>query len=500
MLSNNSEFVNDHDVNNQLITEETQSPVKALTPPEGEPQPSLEESDIVDGKRIEFATELDKSRYYSYKREFEGYGLVSYGSRTVVVKPGESDGRTVFRFVQVRDFHEFHKPDAYNIIEENARGIKNVCRKRFSEVWQASQDLCRRYHQVEFNLGPDFNEPGVYNLWRGMIEAKNGNVDPFLNHLKNLIVDESGKGNEVRYVVNLMAWVLQNMNVTPEVLLLFIGGQGDGKSTITQIFRRIFPANVITTDDLEKYLKWNSASANCKVVGLEEAFSTGNYLIQNQVKNMVSNTHRLMEAKGQDPYEISNKVFYIGTSNSDRPFSIDEDDRRTAVIATKKAGDRAYFNEFYRWLDNGGAPAILDYLLKVDLTGYDRKAIPNTRARALLKVNSLPSVEKFVLNLLSNLYDSSMNIVDWDRELRLDREPLYEIYRASTNRNAYDYRSFSTRMAKIFDFPKNWADSWRTKSTNCKAATSFYRIDPLTQSREKFAKFMNSTVEDIFNN
>jgi hypothetical protein len=499
MLSNNINVVNDNDLNNQIPAPANKPTHKPYTAPQGEPQPPLQESDIIDGKPLEFATELDKARYYSYKKEFESYGLVSLRSKTCVVKPSISDGRTVFDFCQVRDFHDFHRPDTYYVLEENARGDKEPRRKRFSEVWHDSQDLCNRFNQVEFNLDPNFKNPNVYNLWRGMIEPKKGNVQPFLAHLRNLIVDESGKGTEYTFVLKLMAWVLQNPNVTPEVLLLFIGGQGDGKSTITQIFRRFFPSNVMTTDNLEKYLKWNSASANCKVVGLEEAFSTGNYLVQNMLKNMVTNTHRLMEAKGKDPFEISNKVFYIGTSNSERPFSIDEDDRRTAVIATKRAGNRDYFNKFYQWLDNEGAPVILEYLLKLDLKTFDRKDIPNTRARALLKVNSLPSVEKFVLNLLSNLYDSRLNIVDWEVELRLDREPIFELYRDST-KTPYDYRSFSTRVGKIFDFPKNWSDNWRSKSTNCKAATSYYRIDPLKVSREKFANFMKSTVEDIFNN
>ncbi len=366
--------------------------------------------------------------------------------------------------------------------------------RRFSEVWQQTEELCHRYENVVFNLNPKHQNPDEFNLWRGFIEPKAGDATPFIEHYKNLLVDESGTGAEADYLIKLDAWVVQNPHITPGIMVLLLGGQGDGKSTVIETKRAWCPSNTTTTSNLEGFLKWNGHTANCKFIGLEEAFSNGNYLVQQRIKDIVTNPYRDIELKGKDIYQVENVVFYVGTSNSTKPFSIDEDDRRTAVFATQKAGDKAYFAKYYNWLHNqDGAAIALNYLLNLKLEGFDRADIPNTQARTALKVVSLSNEESFIYNLLCYSYDSELAITKWDSPVIVDRTKLFELFKQTSSYGA-ELRKFSAKLAKIFNFPPNWSDNWRKPN----AGGSYYKIPKMVEARQLFAAHMKSTVDSTF--
>lgn len=479
MLSENSNKVNTNDLNNSN--------------PNASNQPSLEEEHFYRGKLIEFATDKDKSEYLALRKQFTKYSLVNLSGKTLVAKPVSVDGREIYEFSSTHDFHEYHRADSFNVLEDRPTGQAKV-HYRFSEVWQASSELCRRYESVVFNLDPTKQDDNQLNLWKGFIAPQAGDPSMFTKHIERLLVNESGTFSEARYLTDLLAWVVQFPHRVPGVMALLIGGQGDGKSTIYQTLRRFCPSNASSTNNLEGYLKWNGHTANCKFIGLEEAFSNGNYLIQQKIKDIVTNPHRDIEFKGKDILQIRNVVFYVGTSNSQRPFAIDADDRRTAVFATQRAGNKEYFNAYYDWLDNeGGAAITLNYLLGVDLTGFEPSDIPNTAARAALKVASLSSEESFVHNLLCYLYDEQLCLRDWTQEQTVERNALFDIFKY-TCPNRPEIRKFSAKLAKIFEFPGNWSDNWRKP----RGGGSFYKLPPMDKARELYAKHLNSSIEDTF--
>lgn len=480
MLSDNSNNVNTNDVN--------------ISNPNASTQPPLEEEHFYRGKLIEFATDNDKTKYLALRKSFAKYSLVNLSGKTFVAKTAIKSKREIYEFSSTHDFHEYHKPDSFNVLEDRPTGQAKV-HHRFSEVWQASSELCKRYESVVFDLDPKRQDNGQLNLWKGFIEPKAGDPSKFTQHMERLLVNESGTLSEARYLTDLMAWVVQYPHLTPGVMALLIGGQGHGKSTIYETLRRLCPSNASSTNNLEAYLKWNGHTANCKFIGLEEAFSNGNYQVQQKIKDIVTNPYRDIECKGKDIFQIENVVFYVGTSNSQRPFAIDADDRRTAVFATQKAGNKDYFKAYYKWLDEeGGAAITLNYLLGVDLTGFEPSDIPNTAARAALKVASLSSEDSFVHNLLSYLYDEQLCLRNWDQEQTVDRNALFDIFKY-TCPNRPEIRKFSAKLAKIFEFPPNWSDNWRKP----RGAGSFYKLPPMDQARELYAKHLNSSVEDTFN-
>lgn len=188
MLSENQNKVNTNDVN--------------ISNPNDSTQPSLEEEHFYKGKLIDFASDKDKERYIGFRRKYKNYGLVNLSGRTFVVKPVRKDGRDIFEFSSLKDFYDFHAPDSFGVHEDTATG--QVYRYRnFSEVWHTSEQLCNRYDSVVFNLDSKAQQANQFNLWRGFIEPKAGDVSRFVKHIETLLVNETGNFVESRYLIDL---------------------------------------------------------------------------------------------------------------------------------------------------------------------------------------------------------------------------------------------------------------------------------------------------------
>ena len=94
--------------------------------------------------------------------------------------------------------------------------------------------------------------------------------------------------------------------------------------------------------------------------------------------------HRVDE-KHVKEYNVLNVVGMVITTNSRDSLFLPSDDRRYFVAwnSTLEKSDfpQSYWNEFYKWLDNGGNEFVAHYLGTLDLSGFDPKAPPpKTRA------------------------------------------------------------------------------------------------------------------------
>jgi hypothetical protein len=87
---------------------------------------------------------------------------------------------------------------------------------------------------------------------------------------------------------------------------------------------------------------------------------------------MLTQEQVLVEEKYQIPYVVEDHANYYFTSNYPDAFYVEEDDRRffihevTAAPLTTTWRDR-----YFAWLEQGGAAALFDHLLRVSLTGFD---------------------------------------------------------------------------------------------------------------------------------
>jgi len=447
---------------------------------------------VIRNQTLEFSTTEDSLAFKEYQNKYKKYSLAQKSGQAYVVTEKLEDGVCKYDYMLLSSFKDYNSRDYFKIVIDTKFGpsVKEI---EFSKLWLKEYDLSIQYDDIVFNLDPKFQPGKSLNLWRGFIKSNEGDASPFVNHFKNLII---GTNDEIDYVLKLIAWTIQYPHLTPGVLLLLKGPQGCGKSTIYTTIKQFCPNNHYSTSDIERLLKFNGQTGHSKFIALEEAFCNGQASIKNKLKHLITGEERTVESKGVNAYEIKNVVFYIATSNDERPISIDEDDRRTAVFNCKLAGNDKYFIDYYKWLECGGAAIALNYLQKLDLSNFNRRSIPNNQAKADLKSHSLKTDDKFILEFLCGTYDFELGIDDWDNPIQIDRNALYDLY-ADKTKFSIDSRRFSATLQKIFGFPDGWADNWKRRSKTG-PKIRFYKFEDNNSCRAAFASHCKTTEESLF--
>lgn len=443
------------------------------------------------GNEIPFVSKDDKALYLKFKNQYKSFAKVSKGGKAFIVKEYvDGDGARNFQFQSHRDFKDFHIADNF-YIEDTQRGQTNHKRVFMAETWLMESELSKSFIDCVFEPNPDFSNPDYYNYWRGYIEPIEGDVAPFLDFINRLI---DGSQSDKEYVIKLLAWVFQNPHISPEVMLLLKGLQGGGKTTLYEICKAMCPAHSYSTAKIKNILGFNAHTHHSKIIGLEEAFSDGNRFIQNEFKHFITGKERDIEGKGLDQRSVKNIIFYIATSNEERPVSIESDDRRHAVFDCLIAGDEDYFSKFYTWLHKEqGANHILQYLLSINLTGFNRKDIPVTRAKIEVKKHSGNSVEKFIMEFLSDTYIDDLE-VKWADDTQIVRSDLYTLY-TDSHGGKLDRAAFSSNLNKIFKFEEGWLNNWKEGGGKRRR---IYKLGSQLECQKLFAQYMRSNITELF--
>ena len=123
-------------------------------------------------------------------------------------------------------------------------------------------------------------------------------------------------------------------------------------------------------------------------------------------KVLITNRTIGYEAKGKDAITAPNYAHVIILTNNDWAVQTGADARRWMVLdmSEMRMGDHDYFLELSDERDNGGTAAFLDYLMKVDLSGFNPRALPKTeglqaqRAETFGRTNP---VAAFLMRVLS---------------------------------------------------------------------------------------------------
>jgi Family of unknown function (DUF5906) len=129
------------------------------------------------------------------------------------------------------------------------------------------------------------------------------------------------------------------------------------------------------------------------------------------LKTMTSETTKLLERKGIDSIQIDNFSRLVFATNEEHPIQIEHDDRRYPAIYVKenesfanepdpiaKAKKRkVYFARIIDQLDNGGAAALLGFLLDRDVGNFNAEAIPETAERKQQKLQSASAGDQVII-------------------------------------------------------------------------------------------------------
>ena len=275
-------------------------------------------------------------------------------------------------------------------------GVRNDDIKRHYR-WQARG----AYYLDQVGFDPAGDDPAVaLNTWQGWpMQPKSGCCQCLLDLLYYLCSTDADNDRLYKWLLQWMAYPLQNPGAKMHTAVIMHGPQGTGKSTVFQALAEIYGdyATVLNQRGLED--KFNADWSDSKLFILAEEVVTRAEMwhIKNELKELVTGKWIRINPKGIAAYRQRNHLNVIYLSNADQPLPIENDDRRHCVIYTPPEQSEETYDEVQLELANGGLAAFYHHLLHLDLTGFHpRKRPPMTRAKKALILLSAQSDTRFL--------------------------------------------------------------------------------------------------------
>ena len=292
------------------------------------------------------------------------YALVLAGNKASVMKFEGS--ATKFRLLQVSAFKTWF---ANQIVGSG----KNVV--TLGDYW-LSHTGRRQYSGIEFAPPGTAAYPGHYNLWQGFaVERRPGDCSKFLAHIR----DNVAGGDEATFlwIIGWWAQIFQQPSIKMETALGLRGPQGAGKTKLGEVMGSLLGEAHYLLVASPRYItgQFNSHLASLLVLQGDEAFWAGDKKGEGIIKDLVSGKAHMLEYKGVDPIRIKNFIRLYVTGNAEWIVPAGFRDRRWAIfdIGEDKMQDNAYFAAIDDEMNRGGREALLDHLLKFDLSQVNRK-------------------------------------------------------------------------------------------------------------------------------
>lgn len=410
------------------------------------------------------------------------HALVLVGGRALILYEGENE----VDLVQVGAFGEWFRNRHIRVGDK---------RRTFAEVW-LTHPLRRQFRRIVF--APEGAPEGDYNLWRGFaVEPGPGDCSKFTDHiLDNVCQENTGLYD---WVIGWFAHIFQHPGERVDTALVLRGLQGTGKTKVGEVVGSLIgPAHYNLVDDA-RYVtgQFNSHMAACLLLQADEAVWAGNRDAEGRLKGLITASHQFIEKKGVDAVKVRNLVRLLMTSNADWVVPAGPEERRFAVldVGEERIQDHAYFAAIDKQMDEGGREALLDYLLKFDLSGVDLRRIPVTEALWHQKLHSLGDVESWWFERVR----AGAVLPDHDNWVtEVPRDDLRGAYWAWSERIGYRRRvgqeQFRLRLQALVP---TLGESRPTMSVPSKVSTvddrkrvRCYTLPGLEECRAAFAKFV----------
>jgi hypothetical protein len=336
-----------------------------------------------------------KMKYYN-----ERYAIVKIGGKTRVIDRSTPD----WECSAYDDFIKMYSYDMSMVVVDK-RPIKAI----WAKLW-FDHPSAKRYNRMRFNPGGPEVLPGLtLNLWTGFsVEpTEKGDCDLYLKLLKEAICD----GDQVLYdyVLNWFAYSVQRPECVTETALVFQGPQGCGKGTIVDVFGKLFGeafTHVIQSSHFTG--KFNAQMERCKILFVDEATFGGDRREAGIIKGYITEKTVRIERKGIDHYRADSFINLIISSNNDWAVPVEKDDRRFICVKpnAKFKGNFEFFKSIRTIMDKGGSAKLLHMLKTRDITAFDPKTMPKSKAmekqKLAVKIESLDPVPMFIHSMLSN--------------------------------------------------------------------------------------------------
>jgi hypothetical protein len=325
------------------------------------------------------------------------FAVVNVGGKTRVVQLVESDiypGCRVPVFSTFNDFRAFHSNRKHVVANKNG----NV-REIGLGQWWLDHPHRRQYERVVY--APNIDDANILNLWNGFAcKPIQGDCGLYIDHLYDNVC--GGNEDHAAYLLDWMAYAVQQPGLAGEVAVVLRGKEGTGKGVAAKEFGRLFGSHfrhVVHAKHLTGH--FNAHLQQCSALFADEAFFAGDRSHESTLKALITEETLLVEPKGLDAYAVRNCIHLIMSSNADWVVPAGADARRYFVLNVSDAHmrDHDYFRAIVSQMDNGGREALLHRLLTRDIFNFQVQRVPVTDALSEQKAHTRRGVDQLVEHL-----------------------------------------------------------------------------------------------------
>jgi hypothetical protein len=348
-----------------------------------------------------------------------------------------------------------------------------------ADQWLKHADR-RSFERVEF--APGGAREGSYNLFRGMAvepypdmtleEAAKG-CSLLLAHIKDNVCQ--GNAEHYDYLLGWFAHMFQKPDEKPGVAAVLGGEKGTGKTKVTESISALLGPHAFMVSQARHVTgNFNAHLAQTLLLGVEEAIWAGDKAAESTLKHLITSQTIPMERKGIDAIEIASFMRIIMTSNAAWKVPASPDERRFFVLECGDArqNDHAYFRAIDNQLygegkrkhrpgqDSPGLRALLTYLLKLDISAFEVRKVPETDALKQQRAASFDSVEEFLHLLFED--QSLVDGDDWpEEETPLLKKLLHERYRRFAEKQRVRYSVSASQFGTTVTKSTGWLPTQR---------------------------------------
>jgi hypothetical protein len=413
------------------------------------------------------------------------YALVIVGDKAAIINEQHDGG---FRLLTPQAFSQWH---ANHFVSCGQKQIP------LAKHWLQHPQR-RSYEGLVF--APNRDLPRYYNLWKGFtVEPRPGDCAKFIDHVYENICR---KDDSLFYwVIAWLANIVQHPDDKSGTSLALRGKMGTGKTKFGQVFGSLLGRHYVSVSD-PRYVtgQFNSHLVSCLLLHADEGFWAGDKKAEGKLKDLITGDRQPIEYKGKEPIWVNNYVRLLVTGNPDWLVPAGFEERRFAVldVGDDHMQDHAYFAAIDAEMKNGGREALLEELLRFDLSSINLREIPKTVALFEQKLASLSPEQGWWLDTLMR------GELPWgvDESGRCPASRLFDRYINHAGRLGASRRAIETQLGVFLTKhvpglikTKGSYKRWTQTQVMVDRPGAIYVFPKLSECREAFAKKLQQKCE-----
>ena len=369
-----------------------------------------------------------------------------------------------------------------NFLDEDLINGLNV-----GDAWLAWKGKNYKPDGINFYPNPKLCPQDVFNTFRGFkASPKAGDVTPFINHIKNVLCNGDKKASD--YILGFLAHLLQRPEEKPSVAILLKSVEGTGKGTFFEPLKRILGTLAVQVNGGYQLTGRFNSIVDSKLLVFADEVDLRDPRTADKIKGLISEPRTTLERKGIDPIQVQNSARFIFASNHDFVIKAGSRERRYLVLEPDAtiAQNKGYFDDLWQWINSSGPEYLMDYLLHYDLSEFDPRRAPLTKALVEEKLSSLSPVQQWVYEELSlgNPFGGA---------LRIDCTDLTKSCFEWCEQNGYPMAlpSIRSSLGKLLK-------SLKIKKFGRSDRGSYYELEAPSEIKLKFANLLGCNSMEIF--